>query len=109
LHLSALAAEIETGMLSFFDRVQFKIAYEGRDDLKPVLEMLKRTIQERPAVERGKKKIANIGGREVDLYDGEWRTAPDGRQFWVSNEYGDIVLSPAEFRRYSATAVIVND
>lgn len=108
--VSTQVASLEAGMLSrLADRVQFKIALEGREDLKPVLGMLQRTLQGSSMAERGKKKIANIGGREVDLYDGEWRTAPDGRQFWVSNEYGDIVLSPAEFHRYSASAVVVND
>ncbi len=87
-------------------RVQFKINHENRDELKSVMTALSGMSEQ---MMRGKKKIAYIAGREVNLLDGEWRETPDGRQYWVSNEYPEIILSPAEYRKYAATAVIVTD
>ncbi|MBF0409738.1 MAG: hypothetical protein HQM10_20525 [Candidatus Riflebacteria bacterium] len=103
-------AYIEKSLLNrLAQRITFKITLEGRSDLMASLTLTRERLSNyRPDV-RTKKKIANIGGRQVDLYDGEWNTAPDGRQYWVSNEYSDIILSAAEYRRYAATAVVVDD
>lgn len=87
-------------------RVQFKINHESRTELQSMLTKLNGLSEH---MLRGKKKIAYIAGREVNLLDGEWRETPDGRQYWVSNEYPEIILSPAEYRKYSATAVVVQD
>lgn len=105
------ADTIEPGLLArLIERLKFEITQENRTALQSSCQALQSALQSGFGVDdRGKKKIANIYGREVDLLDGEWNTAPDGRRFWTSNEYPDIVLTPAEYRRYMATAVVVED
>ena len=104
------AASLEPGLLSrLISRVKFEITQENRFGLQPSCQALQAAFQPTGHEEKGKKKIANIYGREVALMDGDWNTAPDGRRFWTSNEYPDIVLTPAEYRRYMATAVTVED
>ncbi|MBI3038387.1 hypothetical protein HYY75_04935 [bacterium] len=108
--LSEVATRLETGLLNrLINRIQFKVVQESRNDLNGTLDSLRKAFSSRSEGIKGKKKIANIGGREVDLLDGEWNTAPDGKRFWVSNEYPEIVLTPAEYRRYLATAVVVDE
>jgi len=92
----------------FLARVRFEVVHEGREDLRTVLEKWSSNLDGSSA-SRSKKKVAFIYGCEVNLYDGEWRTAPDGRRFWVSNEYPDIILSPAEYQKYLKTAATVED
>ncbi len=92
----------------FLARVRFEVVHEGREDLRTVLEKWSSSL-DGSSVSRSKKKVAFIYGCEVNLYDGEWRTAPDGRRFWVSNEYPDIILSPAEYQKYLKTAATVED
>ena len=87
-------------------RLQFRIAQEDRKEYRDSLQALQKSAE---TTVRGKKKVASIGGCEVNLRDGEWRESPDGRQYWVSNEYPDIVLTPAEYRKYAASAVIVEE
>lgn len=106
----AQADRLELGLLTrLISRIQFEVIQEGRTSLQSSLSRLRSTLQTQTIDDRGKKKIANIYGREVDLLDGEWKTAPDGRRYWVSNEYPDIILSSADYRRYLATAVTVED
>ncbi|RCK80982.1 MAG: hypothetical protein OZSIB_2359 [Candidatus Ozemobacter sibiricus] len=106
----AQADRLELGLLTrLISRIQFEVIQEGRTSLQPYLSSLRSTLQSQTIDDRVKKKIANIYGREVDLLDGEWKTAPDGRRYWVSNEYPDIILSSADYRRYLATAVTVED
>lgn len=92
----------------FKSRLRFEINHERRNDLQILLDKWQNTGEGPSAAVRG-KKIAYIYGCEVNLYDGQWRTAPDGRRFWVSNEYPDIVLSPAEYKRYLASAEEVEE
>ncbi len=77
--------------------------------LSSVLEALVIAQKADPNDERGKKKIAMIYGRPVDMRDGEWHETPDGKRYWTSNESPDIVLSPAKYRRYLATASEVEE
>ncbi len=108
--VAAQAVKLELGLLTrLIARVQFEILQEGRTTLQSALTALRAAFQAQTIDDRGKKKIAYIYGREVDLLDGEWKTAPDGRRYWVSNEYPDIILSSADYRRYLATAVTVED
>ncbi len=101
------AQSVEAGLLSrLIDKVRFEVTLEKRGDLEPALKALEGQFQN---LSRTKKKVANIGGRQVNLLDGEWRESPDGRRYWVSGEFPDIVLSAAEYRRYMATAVVVDD
>ncbi len=88
----------------FKSRLRFEIGQEHRKDLQILLEKIEGLEEGSSASVRG-KKIAYIYGCEVDLRDGQWHTASDGRRFWVSNAYPDIVLSPAEYKRYMASAV----
>ena len=92
----------------FYDRVRFEIAHENRSDLSYLLEAW-HGEDGLPMPDRSKKKIAMIYGSEVNLLDGEWRKASDGRRFWVSNEYPDIVLSAAEYKKYLNSATTVED
>lgn len=92
----------------FYDRVRFEIAHENRSDLNYLLEAW-HGEDNLPMPDRSKKKIAMIYGSEVNLLDGEWRKASDGRRFWVSNEYPDIVLSAAEYKKYLNSATTVED
>lgn len=89
-------------------RISFEIIHENRSELLPELNTI---IKKRAAGSENlrKKKIAYIYGREVNLLDGEWRLTPEGKRFWVSNEYPDLFLSAAEYRRYLATAIVVDD
>ncbi len=108
--VAARAGELELGLLArLIARVQFEITQEGRTSLQPSLKALMASFQSLGGDLRGKKKIANIYGNEVNLLDGEWNTTPDGRRYWTSNEYPDIILTPADYRRYMATAVTVED
>ena len=111
--LVAQATRIETGLLKrLVSRIQFKVSQEGIENLSGSLETLRNSLEQRrspSSVLRVKKRIANIGGRQVDLLDGEWRSTADGRQFWVSNEYSDIVLTAADYRRYWATSSTVDE
>lgn len=105
--LAEKAGLLNQGMVRrLVTKVQFKINHENRTDLQGVLKTLSGMSEQ---MMRGKKKIAYIAGREVNLMDGEWRESPDGRQYWVSNEYPEIILSPAAYRKYAATAVTVED
>jgi len=88
----------------FKSRLRFEIGQEHRKDLQILLDKIQ-GMEEGPSASVRGKKIAYIYGCEVNLRDGQWHTAPDGRRFWVSNEYPDIVLSPAEYKRYMASAV----
>ncbi|MDD3146513.1 MAG: hypothetical protein PHD82_04360 [Candidatus Riflebacteria bacterium] len=92
----------------FFDRVRFEVAHEGRSDLNYLVDNWHGEPDSDPN-SRSKKKVAFIYGSEVNLLDGEWREASDGRRFWVSNEYPDIVLSAAEYKKYAKTATVVED
>ncbi len=92
----------------FKSRLRFEVGQEHRKDLQILLDKWQGMNEGSSAYVRG-KKIAYIYGCEVNLRDGQWHTAPDGRRFWVSNEYPDIVLSPAEYKRYLASAVDVDD
>ena len=108
--LSRRASSLEAGLLSrLVKRLQFEVVQEGRAELKPMLTTFWSAYKQAPTIDRGKKKIAFISGCEVNLLDGEWNYAPDGRRYWTSNEYPDIVLTAAEYRRYSANAQIVYD
>ena len=111
--LVALAPQIEIGLLKrLVSRIQFKVSQEGVETLSGNLQTLRSSFEERRSPSsalRVKKRIANIGGRQVDLLDGEWRSTADGRQFWVSNEYSDIVLTAADYRRYWATSTTVDE
>ncbi|MBU1109613.1 MAG: hypothetical protein KKB51_23225 [Candidatus Riflebacteria bacterium] len=91
----------------FKSRLRFEIGQESRKDLQFLLEKWE-SGEGSSATVRG-KKVAYIYGCEVNLYDGQWHNAPDGRRFWVSNEYPDIVLSPAEYKRYKQSAQTVPD
>lgn len=94
----------------FVTKLKFEVNQENRTDLKAYLDDWKDTWgDDFGATIKGKKKIAYIYGNEVNLMDGEWRYAPDGKRFWVSNEYPDIILSPAEYRRYAQSASVVYD
>lgn len=104
-----LGDKFESGLEKrFVSRLKFAINQEDRIELKAYLNDWTNTWGDSASV-RGKKKIAYIYGREVDLRDGEWRHTPDGKRFWVSNEYPDIILTPAEYRRYAQTAVVVEE
>ncbi len=99
----------ESDILSrFFERVSFEVVHERRSDLAYLLDEW-HGEGDQPESARGKKKVAMIYGSEVNLYDGEWRQAPDGRRFWVSNEYPEIVLSAAEYKKYLNNAVVIED
>lgn len=90
----------------FVSRLKFAVNHENREELKAYLDEWDKSWGDGATV-RGKKKIAYIYGNEVNLLDGEWRNTPDGKRFWVSNEYPDIILTPAEYRRYAQSAVVV--
>lgn len=109
----AQASKLETGLLNrLTSRVQFKVTQEHLTSLEGSLSALRVALDDRNSPSsslRGKKRIASIGGREVDLLDGEWRSTADGRQFWVSNEYSDIILTAADYRRYWAHSSSVED
>ena len=92
----------------FKSRLRFEIGQENRKDLQILLDKWQGGVEGPSATIRG-KKIAYIYGCEVNLYDGQWHNAPDGRRFWVSNEYPDIVLSPAEYKRYAQSAQTIPD
>jgi|GEM_PF-1292712 len=110
LKLCERASQIEVGLLErLIKRIQFQVTQENKEALTPTLRILKTTYNNGIKVVRGKKKIAQIGGQEVNLLDGEWNETPDGKRYWVSNEYPDIILTPAEYRRYMATAVTVEE
>lgn len=99
---------IEVSLLKRFrDRLQFEVSYEKRLDLKPVLEQLSMKLQSDIIEEVSKKKIAYIYGNEVNLLNGDWQNTTDGHRFWISTEYPDIVLSPAEFRKYVEASTTV--
>lgn len=107
--VAARAAELESGMRArLIGRLQFEISQEGRASLNGVLQLFLAAHGDDASVARG-KKIAIIYGREVDMRDGEWHETPEGKRYWTSNEYPDIVLSPAEYRRYLSTAHNVPD
>lgn len=104
-----LGDRFESGMEKrFVSRLKFAVNQEDRLELKAYLDDWTNTWGDSASV-RGKKKIAYIYGNEVNLLDGEWRQSPDGKRFWVSNEYPDVILSPAEYRRYAQTAVVVEE
>ncbi|HNW33666.1 MAG TPA: hypothetical protein PKM25_01950 [Candidatus Ozemobacteraceae bacterium] len=108
--VAARAAEIETGMRDrLIGRIQFEVSQEGRASLAGALQALQLAQSNDPNSERSKKKVAMIYGRPVDMRDGEWHETPDGKRYWTSNEYPDIVLSPAEYRRYLSTASEVEE
>ncbi len=92
----------------FKSRLRFEISQEHRNDLQVFLDKWQGSGEGPSATVKG-KKVAYIYGCEVNLQDGQWRNAPDGRRFWVSNEYPDIVLSPAEYKRYVASATEIED
>ncbi len=99
----------DTEMLQrFYDRVRFEVAHEKRSELSFLVEGW-HGEDDSDRTSRSKKKIAYIYGSEVNLLDGEWRNASDGRRFWVSGEYPDIVLSAAEYKKYLKTATTVED
>lgn len=102
--VAARAAELESSMRArLIGRLQFEISQEGRAGLNGVLQMFLAANGDDSSISRG-RKIAIIYGREVDMRDGEWHETPEGKRYWTSNEYPDIVLSPAEYRRYLSTA-----
>lgn len=104
-----LGDKFESGLEKrFVSRLKFAINQEDRIELKAYLDDWTSTWGDGATV-RGKKKIAYIYGNEVNLLDGEWRQTPDGKRFWVSNEYPGVVLTPAEYRRYAQTAVVVEE
>lgn len=104
------ADKFQSGLdVRFISKLKFEINQENRVDLKAYLDDWTNTWGDESATFRGKKKIAYIYGNEVDLRDGEWHNSADGKRFWVSNEYPDIVLSPAEYRRYAQSASVVYD
>ncbi len=105
-----LAASSDTGLAArFMSRLRFEVTQEGRSDLKFLLEDWASKIEGESAQIRSKKKVAFIYGSEVNLLDGQWHNAPDGRRFWISNEYPDIILSPAEYQKYLKSATVVED
>lgn len=102
--------KFESGLdARFVSRLKFEVNQENRIDLKAYLDDWTNTWGDDGATVRGKKKIAYIYGNEVNLMDGEWHNTPDGKRFWVSNEYPDVVLTPAEYRRYAQSATTVED
>jgi anaerobic selenocysteine-containing dehydrogenase len=102
------AEQFEPGLkFRFVSRLKFEITQEGRTDLKKYLDDYTETWGDEGTWTRNKKKVAYIYGHEVNLRDGEWRHSVDGKRFWVSNEYPEIVLSPAEYRRYAQSAAVV--
>ena len=104
-----LGDKFESGLEKrFVSRLKFAVNQESRSDLKAYLDDWTSAWGDGATV-RGKKKIAFIYGNEVNLLDGEWRNSPDGKRFWVSNEYPNVILSPAEYRRYAQTAVVIED
>lgn len=108
--LVAKADKLETGLLKRLrDRLQFEVTYENRIDLNPYLEKINEVWNSNKPVVKSKRKISYIYGNEVDLLNGSWQGTKDGHKFWVSNEYNDIVLSPAEYRKYSREATIVDE
>jgi hypothetical protein len=107
--LAQKAAALEGGLLSrLLHRLQFEVSLNQQTRYASAVSAFRQAwLGGRD--DRLKKKIAYIHGCEVNMLDGEWHTTPDGRRFWVSNEYPDIVLSAAEYRKYLSTAVVVND
>jgi hypothetical protein len=92
----------------FYNRVRFEVAHERRSDLSFLVDSWHGEERGRRPT-RSHKKIAMIYGCEVNLLDGQWRNSSDGRRFWVSNEYPDIVLSAAEYKKYFNSAATVPD
>lgn len=90
----------------FYDRVRFEVSHEKRSELSFLIEDLNDGAG---ATDARNKKIVFIYGSEINLLDGEWRSSPDGRRFWVSNECPDIVLSPAEYKRHFKNAATVEE
>jgi hypothetical protein len=104
-----VANDFDSGMqIRFYDRLNFEINQENRTELKAYINNWDFNNPAPGANFRGKQVIAQIYGYEVNLRDGEWRHTPDGRRFWVSNQYPDIVLSPAEYRHYSKNATVID-
>ncbi|MGM0601605.1 MAG: hypothetical protein ACQETH_17465 [Candidatus Rifleibacteriota bacterium] len=104
-----VADDFDSGMQNrFFDRLSFEVNQENRSDLKAYIDSWDFNSPSSGANFRSKQVIAHIYGHEVNLRDGEWRHTPDGRRFWVSNQYPDIVLSPAEYRHYSKNATVID-
>ena len=93
----------------FIARIRFEISHEKRSELNFLIENQNNPFEGESATVRDNKKVVFIYGCEVNLLDGEWRNAPDGRRFWISNEYPDIVLSPAEYRRHFKNASSIDD
>lgn len=83
----------------FLAHIRFQISHEGRDDLKSLLKKWEADSAAAAEV-NARERTVSIYGCEVNLLDGEWRNAPDGRRFWISNEFPEIILSPAEYQRY---------
>lgn len=104
-----VADDFESGIQDrFFDRLNFEINQENRTELKAYIDGWNFNNPSQGANFRSKQVIAYIYGNEVNLRDGEWRYTPDGRRFWVSNQYPDIVLSPAEYRHYAKNATVID-
>ena len=80
-------------------KIKFEVNHEKRIELKPILESWVK-FNKNPSNVGPEKKTVIIYGNIVNLKDGQWQRNPDGRRFWISNEYSDIILSPAEYRRY---------
>lgn len=93
----------------FMTRLRFEVSHEDRGNLKFLAESLVDAKEDGMAPSRTDKKIVFIYGSEVNLSDGLWRNAPDGRRFWVSNEFPDIILSPAEYHRYLKSAATIDN
>jgi hypothetical protein len=101
--VAAVAPELTARFLA---RLRFEVVHEGRVDLGALLD---KWLGNENSASRTKKKVAFIYGCEVNLLDGEWHNAPDGRRFWISNEFPDIILSPAEYQRYAKTAAVIEE
>jgi hypothetical protein len=85
------------------DRAKFEASH-GNKKLADLIQSWE--LARKPVLTKDSKpeKIGRVYGVDLNLRDGKWNFTPDGKRFWVSNEYPDIILTPTEYRSVVQTS-----
>ncbi len=104
--LEKVESKVEKLGSAVFERLINRARFEanhGKKELAGYVELWEKARDKVSQNSVKPEKIGRVYGVELNLSDGEWNFTADGKRFWASNQFPDIILTPTEYRSVMQT------